>query len=312
MTESSSRRADDTSKGRLASRIDSGELVITSELTPPKGIDLAPLLAKANECGPRVDAFNLTDSHNARMSMTPLAAAHLLMDHGVEPTVQLTTRDRNRIALQSDMLGAAALGIPNVVLMGGDDPKAGDHPEAKPVFDIGTEDLIRAAGALNNGTDLMGNALNAAPALTIGAVVNPGSSDLDKEIARLGDKAAAGATFFQTQAIYDRAGFEGFLERVAKENLAPGAVFLAGIIPIKSVRMATYMNENVPGVDVPDWLIAMINDADDVEAVNVEVLGQLMEDLAPYCGGFHLMAIGWERLIPTLLERARLSEPGGR
>lgn len=212
---------------KLAEHIASDTFVVTSELNPPKGIDLTSLLSRASELAGRVDGFNLTDSHTARMSMSPLAAAHLIMDHGHEPIVQLTTRDRNRIALQSDLLGAAALGIPNVVLMGGDDPGAGDHPGAKPVFDFDTEVLIRAAHQLTTGTDFGGKTLVGTPKLFIGAVVNPGAANLDREIQRMEEKVNAGASFFQTQAIYDSPAFEAFIRRVEHLKVA----ILAGIIP---------------------------------------------------------------------------------
>ena len=285
---------------KLAERIASDTFVVTSELNPPKGIDLTSLLSRASELAGRVDGFNLTDSHTARMSMSPLAAAHLIMDHGHEPIVQLTTRDRNRIALQSDLLGAAALGIPNVVLMGGDDPGAGDHPGAKPVFDFDTEVLIRAAHQLTTGTDFGGKTLVGTPKLFIGAVVNPGAANLDREIQRMEEKVNAGASFFQTQAIYDSPAFEAFIRRVEHLKVA----ILAGIIPIKSVTMAHYMNQNVPGVDVPDWIIQRIADTNDVEFGSSAISAHILRQVRGCTQGVHIMAMGWERLIPDILDQA--------
>ena len=162
-------------------KLESADFVVTSELTPPKGIDISKMLATADTLKCHVDAFNVTDSHNARMSLSPLAAAHALIQASVESILQMTTRDRNRIALQSDMLGAGSLGVKHLVCMGGDPPHLGDHPDAKPVFDFGTEELISAAAALAKGEDSTGNSLNQAPDFKVGAVVNPGASDLDND-----------------------------------------------------------------------------------------------------------------------------------
>ena len=168
--------------GRLSEKFLSGSFVVTSELTPPKGTDVDTLLEKADLLAAAVDAINVTDSHGSKMSLSPIAAALLIADRGVEPILQMTTRDRNRIALQSDMLGAWVLGIENLICMGGDPPHLGDHPEAKPVFDIPTEELIRAALSLNKGNDLMSNSLRGKTACNVGAVVNPGADDLEIEI----------------------------------------------------------------------------------------------------------------------------------
>ena len=285
---------------RLEAGLASGRFVVTSELNPPKGIDLEPLLASAALLAGVVEAINITDSHTARMSMAPIAAAHLLLDHDVEPIVQMTTRDRNRIALQGDMLAAAALGVRNLVLMGGDSPATGDHPEAMPVFDIGTEALIALAHGLAEGRDGAGNALRGTPALHIGAVVNPGASDLGKEIARMEEKVRAGARFFQTQAVYDPAAFERFARRA--EPL--GMPVLAGIIPLKSVRMAEHLNANVPGIAIPPGLIERIGRAGDVEQASCQIAAATIRALRPMCQGCHIMAIGWERLVRRIVDAA--------
>jgi methylenetetrahydrofolate reductase (NADPH) len=284
----------------LSEKLNNGRFVVTSELTPPKGTDLEALFEAARFIAPVVDAVNLTDSHSSRMRLSPVAAAHQLIDRGVEPIVQMTTRDRNRIALQSDMLGAAALGVSNLVCMGGDPPQNGDHPDAKPVFDLDTAELIAAANSLNAGKDLAGNELNQPTQFCIGAVVNPGARDLDVEIARLVEKAAAGATFFQTQAVYDAKAFEAFLERIAHLDVR----ILAGILPIKSVKMARYMNDNVPGIDIPDALIETIAQANDVPDASATIAAQTIRTISPWCAGVHMMALGWERRIPEILERA--------
>ncbi|MGI9302857.1 MAG: methylenetetrahydrofolate reductase [Gammaproteobacteria bacterium] len=286
---------------KLAEALDSGRFAVTSELVPPKGVDLEPLFAKADSLKDSVDAFNITDSHSARMCISPLAVSHLLLDRGVEPILQMTTRDRNRIALQSDLLGAAALGIPNVVVMGGDPPKSGDHPDAKPVFDLFASQLISAANGMRDGHDMNGNELAGKAEFCLGAVVNPGTSDLPTEIMRMGEKADAGARFFQTQAVYDPAAFERFADELAKENR--NTAVLAGIILLKSEKMAKYMNDHVPGVDIPDALVEEIATAEDRKRAAVDIAVRTIEAIEPMCQGVHLMAIGWEDLIPEVAAR---------
>lgn len=285
---------------RLADLLDSDRFIVTSELNPPKGTRLDPLFEKARQLKPFVDAFNLTDSHAAHMSMTPLAAAHLLKQQGAEPILQITTRDRNRIALQADLLGAYALGVENVVFMGGDPPSAGDHPDAKPVFDVFSSMMLKAARAMENGHDMAGNKLHGNPAFCLGAVCNPGAENLDDELRRMEEKLEAGARFFQTQAIFEPDGFERFVR--ATEGL--DAVLLAGVIPLKSVKMARYMNTRVPGIHVPDALIKKISDADDHRAVSVGVASSIIEKVRGMCRGLHLMAIGWEDVIPDIIDKA--------
>ena len=290
---------------RITDLVRSGRFIVTSELTPPKGLELAPLLESARRLAGVVDAFNLTDSHNARMSMAPIGAARRLLDEGVEPILQMTARDRNRIAIQADLLAAAALGVANVVLMTGDAPSHGDHPDAKAVFDLGSVEIISAARGLNEGRDFSGNALRGVPDICIGAVVNPGNPDLGGEMARLEAKVDAGARFFQTQAVYDVAAFERFtreLERFTGLDLA----FIAGIIPIKSVRMARYLNENVPGIEVPEDLIGEIADSGDVEATSTAIAARTISGLRSLCQGVHLMTLGRERLIPEIVAQSGL------
>lgn len=280
--------------------LDSGKFVITCELNPPKGTDLTPLLEKAQALEHVVDAFNLTDSHAARMAMTPLAAAHLLADRGLEPILQITTRDRNRIALQADLLGADALGVHNVVFMGGDPPATGDHPDAKPVFDVYSSLMLEAATSLQAGRDMAGNPITGKPHFCIGAVVNPGASDPDEELTRMGEKIEAGAAFFQTQAVYDPAAFERFA-KAAEQYPVP---ILAGIIPLKSVKQANYMNEKVPGISIPDAIVAEIAAADDRLAASLAIAARTVKALDGMCRGLHIMAIGWETHIPALLAAA--------
>ena len=284
----------------LGTALDGEGFVVTSELTPPKGTSLDPLLERARALRRHVDAFNVTDSHAARMAMAPMAVSHLLLDHGLEPIMQITGRDRNRIAIQADLLGAWALGVRNIAFMGGDPPKNGDHPDAKGVFDIVSAAIIRAAAGMRNGTDMAGNALDGSPEFCIGAVVNPGAKDLDKEIDRMAEKREAGATFFQTQAVYDPGAFERFVNKVDSLEVP----LLAGILPVKSPKMAAYMNENVPGIDVPEALIRKLADASDRAATSSELSASIIEAIRPMCRGVHVMAIGWEDKVPGILEAA--------
>ena len=284
----------------LRNVLDGEGFVVTSELTPPKGTSLDSLLDRAHGLSRHVDAFNLTDSHAARMAMAPMAVSRFLLDRGMEPIMQITSRDRNRIAIQSDLLGAWALGVRNIAFMGGDPPKNGDHPDAKGVFDVLSADVIRAASGMSEGADMAGNALDGSPDFCIGAVVNPGAKDLDQEIDRMVQKRDAGAAFFQTQAVYDPGAFERFANRV--DSL--GVRLLAGIIPVKSPRMAAYMNENVPGIEVPEALIRKLADSSDRAATSSEMAASVIAEIRPMCRGVHVMAIGWEDKVPGILEAA--------
>ena len=291
---------------KLSEGLDSGRFLVTCELNPPKGTGLQPLLDKAEMLGGVVDAFNVTDSASSIMAMAPIAAAHMLVDRGLEPIMQVTCRDRNRLALQSEILAAAALGVSNVLCMTGDPPAAGDHPETKAVFDLDGIELVQAANALRSGEDLAGNALKGAPDLFIGAVVNPGAPDLAKELGRMEQKIEAGAAFFQSQAVYDPGSFERFMR--AAEGY--GKPVMAGHVVLKSARMARNLNDNLPGVTVPDDIIDDLEHAEDRAARSVTISGRIIREIRSMCSGVHVMAIGWERHVPAILEAAGLSSGG--
>ena len=285
---------------RLSESLKSNSVTVTAELNPPKGTDLGGLFSAAESLKPRIAAFNLTDSAASRMTMAPLAVAHLLRDRGIESTLQIAGRDRNRLAIQADMLAAHALGVENLVCMTGDPPSGGDHPDAKAVFDLGAEDILRVASGLEAGEDLAGNALKGRPRFYRGAVTNVAVPDLGKEVARMEAKVASGAEFFQTNAVYEPAGFERFMARC--EGL--GVPILAGIIVLKSARQARFMTERIPGVVVPEPLIDELARASNPIETSVRVAGRIVREVAPMCGGVHIMAIGWERYIPDVLEAA--------
>ena len=284
----------------LSESLAKNDFTLTAELNPPKGTDLRDLFDAGEALRHLVTAFNLTDSAASRMAMAPIAVAHLLGDRGIESTLQIAGRDRNRLAIQADMLAAHVLGVANIVCMTGDPPSAGDHPEAKPVFDLGAEDILQAASSLASGRDLSGNGLRDGPDFYRGAVVNVAVPDVGREIARMEQKIESGAQFFQTNAVYEPSGFEAFMKRVEDFNVP----VLAGIIMLKSARQARYMTERIPGVVVPDRLTEALERAENVAEASVGLTGGIVRDVAPMCQGVHIMAIGWERRIPAVLEAA--------
>ena len=288
---------------RLAEALRDKKFVVTTELNPPKGTDLSPLLKKADALKDKVVAFNVTDSHTSRMSMAPLAVARLLLDRGAEPILQLTCRDRNRIAIQADLLGASALGVSNLLCMTGDHPGGGDHPEAKPVFDLEAIGLLRAIRSLQSGIDIGGNELCGAPDFYAGAVVNPEAADLDKELQRMEEKIEAGAAFFQTQAVYEPAAFERFIFRAAAFKVP----VLVGHIMLKSAGMARNLNANVPGISVPDAIVRELDQAEDRRETSVEIAARIVREIKPMCQGVHIMAIGWESRIPQVLRASAIT-----
>jgi len=290
----------ETPVGKISEALASGKFVVTTELNPPKGTDLSTLFKHAEALSGMVDAFNMTDSAGANMTMAPIAAAHLMLDRGIEPILQVTGRDRNRIALEGEVLAAAALGINNLLCMSGDPPGRGDHPDAKGVFDLKAETLLEAVKAMNSGTDMYGNELKGTPSLFAGAVANPGSDDVEKELARMEDKVRMGAAFFQTQAVYDAASFEKFMETAR----GFGVPVLVGMIVLKSARMAQFLNDKLPGVSVPQSIIDEMESAKDKSATSIQITARLIREMRGMCDGTHIMAIGWESRIPAILEAA--------
>ena len=267
-----------------------GEYVVSAEVGPPKGIHIEHLVEEAKTYLSGITAVNVTDNQSSVMRLGSLATCKVLKDAGLTPIYQLTCRDRNRIALQSDLLSAAMLGIENILCLTGDHTKMGDHPGAKPVFDLDSVSLLHTVSQLEKGVDLGGNALvGEPPKFAKGAVVSPCSDSVDAQLAKMERKVMAGAEYFQTQAIFEPEKFIKFMEK-AKQFGKP--VQLGIIIP-KSAGMAKFMNKNVAGINVPQDMID-------------ELAAKVIKECRPYCQGLHIMALGWEDKVPALLEQAGL------
>ena len=282
----------------FASALASGRFLVTTEEPPPKGTDLRPLASRTRLLLGTVDGINITESSNAVMTMSPLGVVPVLLAQGHHPILQILGRDRNRLAIQGDLLAASSLGVSTVVAMAGDPIDGGDDAEARSVFDLDTPSLLRAAASLNDGRDLAAHALKGAPRFCLGAVVNPGASNLDAEIRRMEDKAEAGAQFFQTQAVYDIALFERFMTRAARFDVP----VLAGHIVLKSAEMGRRLNETLPGVQVPSEVLRQLDQADDKAARSIELSAHILRSLRTLCQGLHIIAVGWEALLPELLQ----------
>ena len=289
---------------RITELFDQGQFVVTAEVGPPKGIHVDHLVEEAKTYLSGITAVNVTDNQSSVMRMGSLPACVALKNAGLTPILQLTCRDRNRIALQSELLGAAMLGIDNILCLTGDHTKMGDHPGAKPVFDLDSVSLLHTASQLEKGLDLSGNELvGEAPKFAKGAVVSPCSDSLDAQLAKMERKVMAGADYFQTQAVFEPEKFIAFAEK-AKEFGKP--VQLGIIIP-KNAGMCKFMNRNVAGVNVPQEMIdALAADKERAKAgiTGVEIAAKIIKECRPYCQGVHIMALGWEAKVPALLEMA--------
>ena len=285
---------------RFEHKLGKKPFLVTMEVNPPKGTDLSEILGAVERVRGLVDAINVTDGSGAIMRASPVAVAKTMLDVGVDPILQLTCRDRNRLALQADLLGASILGIRNLLLLKGDDPKAGDHPDAMPVFEIDSAGLMRVARGLTEGKDMAGHPLKGPPHFCIGAAADPGAKDLDVELQKLKAKIEGGAQFFQTQAVFDAVPLRRFMEH-AKPF---GKPVLAGILLVKSAKMARYMNEHVWGIHVPEPVIARFERAGDQRAECVALTVELIRTVRESADGVHLYALGWEDLVPDILEEA--------
>jgi methylenetetrahydrofolate reductase (NADPH) len=284
-------------------KILAGKFLLTSEVGPEKGIHADRLLAAAELVRNKVDAINVTDLQSSVMRLGSLAASVLLKQKGFEPIYQLTCRDRNRLALQSDLLSAAALGIENILITTGDHPSLGDHPQAKPVFDLDSVQLLQVAKKLETGFDMQGHKLAGnPPEFCLGAVVNPSSDPLAPQLMKMEKKISAGAEFFQTQAVFDIKIFEEFISKIGRVKVP----IMAGIVLLKSAHMAHYMNEHVAGIHVPEDLIQQMQETKDKVATSIEIASRLIKGLKPMCQGIHIMSIGQDKIVPQVLEASGL------
>lgn len=289
---------------RITELFDNGEFVVTAEVGPPKGIHVEHLVEEAKTYLSGITAVNITDNQSSVMRMGSLPTCVAMKNAGLTPIFQVTCRDRNRIGLQSDLLGAAMLGIDNILCLTGDHTTLGDHPGAKPVFDLDSVSLLHTVSQLEKGVDLGGNQLvGEPPKFAKGAVVSPCSDSVDAQLAKMERKVMAGADYFQTQAVFEPEKFIRFMEK-AKQFGKP--VQLGVIIP-KSAGMAKFMNNNVAGIHVPDEMInALAADKERAKAgiTGVEIAAKIIKECKPYCQGVHIMALGWESKVPELQKLA--------
>jgi methylenetetrahydrofolate reductase (NADPH) len=289
---------------KLQKKLENGEFVVTGEIGPPKGVDITKCLKDAEMLQGQVIAINVTDLQSAVLRIGSIAVSARLVERGIEPIYQLTCRDRNRLALQSDLLSAWALGIENVLCLTGDHPVLGDHAEAKPVYDLDSVQLLKVASTLNQGYDMSGHELESNPVFFLGAVVTPGAEPLEPQIIKMKKKIEVGAKFFQTQAVFEPGKFERFMNQVQGFNTP----VIAGIVILKSAGMAKFMNENVAGISVPESIIQELMEAkkEDRKKKAVEITARIIREVKPFCQGIHIMPLGWDELVPDIVSEAEL------
>jgi methylenetetrahydrofolate reductase (NADPH) len=298
-------------KSNIERILENGGFVVTSECGPPRGADPEVIRMKGELLKGVVDAVNVTDNQTSVVRMSSLASCVILKGMGFDPILQMVCRDRNRIAIQSDILGAAALGINNILCLSGDHQKFGDHPKAKNVFDIDSVQLINTVRALReDGKFIGGEDVKGKPMLFIGAAENPFADPFEIRAARLGKKVKAGCQFIQTQCIYNLERFERWMGMVRDRGLHETCAILAGVTPFKSVGMARYMKNQVPGMDVPDTMIERMKgvpkekQAEEGMKICVETIQRLRE--VPGVRGIHIMAIEWEEKVSEIAKAAGL------
>jgi len=287
----------------------SGAFAVTAEAGPPKGTNADAVRKKGELLRCCCDAVNVTDNQTAIVRMSSLAGCLILKQMGIEPVMQMVVRDRNRLAIQSDVLGAVALGIGNILCLSGDHQRFGNHPQAKGVFDIDSIQLIQTLKRMRdekkfiNGEDIAGEV-----PLFIGAAANPFADPFEYRAARLAKKVKAGADFIQTQAVFDIPRFRKWMDMVNELGLSQQVAILAGIIPMKSVGMARYMKTSVPGIIVPDEVMKRMEQAKNVKEEGVKITLEVVEQVKQIPGvrGIHIMAVGWEDIVPEIVAKAGL------
>jgi len=301
---------------RLEKVLLSGHFAVTAELGPPKSADLGLVRRKIGYLKSYVDAANITDNQTAIVRLSSIATAAVLCQNGLEPVIQMTCRDRNRIAIQSDILGAYALGIKNILCLTGDHQSLGNHPGARGVFDLDSIQLVQMLKVMRDekrflcGEEIRNSpkAPVVEPRMFIGAAANPFGDPFELRVVRLAKKIAAGADFIQTQCIYDMKRFRQWMQQVQDRGLHQRVHILAGLTPLRSVRMAQYMKQSVAGVTIPDEIIQRMAQAKDPAEEGVKICVEQIEELREIEGiaGIHLMAVAWEKIVPVIVERAGL------
>lgn len=288
----------------LKEACESGEFIITAECPPPKGADVGPFSERAVKLLGKVHAINVTDNQAAVMRASSLAVSKVLLDLGHDPVYQITGRDRNRLAIQSDLLGAQILGIRNVLCLTGDYVTVGDQKETKPVFDLESVQIFKVVAGLNEGKDMVGNSIKGATSLFPGGTATPETDPIEPLLIKFQKKVTAGARFFQTQAVFNPDRFERFMEHARKFDVK----IIAGILLLRSAKMANYVTKNIPGINVPPVLIEKLERAGKEGGIEagLEIAVGTIEAIRKMCDGVHIMAIGAEEQIPVILERAGL------
>ena len=282
----------------LRRKIEEGKFVITVELEPPKGLNIDRVIHYANKLKTKADAVNITDCPMANMRLSPIAIAHIIQrETKLDAIFHLTCRDRNVIGLQSELLGAAALGVKNILVLTGDDPKRGDHPNAKGVFEVDSLGLVEIANTLNQGSDLSGNALDQAPQFFIGVAADPCASEIDREVEKVLKKIEKGAHFIQTQPIYEIDVLQRFIEKL-KPHPIP---VLAGILPLKSYKMTRNIIENVPGISIPAWAEKRMEQGGRAEGI--QIARELLEQVRGISAGAHIMPVGDAGIVLEMMEQ---------
>ena len=280
--------------------------VLTVELEPPKGCDLSSVYKYAKALKGKVHAVNITDSPMANMRLSPIAVAHMVkQEAGIDAVFHLTCRDRNVIGLQAELLGAHALGVRSILVLSGDPPSRGDHPNARGIFEVDSVGLVKIANCLNKGYDWTGHALKGASNFHIGVAANPLADDMEKELERLAEKIENGAHFIQTQPIYEPEVLARFVERIRPHDLP----IIAGVLPIKSRKMCQHILQNIPGIHIPAWLVAKIEKED--RQGGVDAARQLLKELPFVVQGAHIMPIGSASLVQEVLAPINTQQVAG-